>query len=159
MFLLLECCLRCALLWGTEVVGLSYSPWLLSFSLSLFISPALAKRHGEIVRASHSDVNAIAGRGYRGQDWPLTLAFGVGVGLVWVVIMLLYLTNDATPSGFYSRPSWLYVVPAALTLWIMRIWLFSHRMQLDEDPVVFALKDRTSQALGTLVAIAFFLAL
>lgn len=33
-------------------------------------------------------------------------------------------------------------------LWISRIWLLAHRGKLDEDPVVFALTDRLSPALG-----------
>ena len=62
--------------------------------------------------------------------------------------MLLYMTNDAAPSGFYHQPGLLYAIPALLTLWLMRIWLLSHRMELHDDPVVFALRDRVSLALG-----------
>jgi 4-hydroxybenzoate polyprenyltransferase len=144
---------------GAEVVGLAHSAWLLSFALSFFISLALSKRHGEVMRAASADAGEIAGRGYRGNDWPVTLTFGVGVGLVSVVIMLLYMTNDAAPSGFYHRPGLLYVIPALLTLWLMRIWLLSHRMELHDDPVVFALRDRVSLSLGLAVAISFYLAL
>jgi 4-hydroxybenzoate polyprenyltransferase len=144
---------------GTEAIGLGHSPWLLSFSLAFFLSLALAKRHGEIVRAAHANAGEISGRGYTGDDWPLTLTFGVGVGLTSIVIMLLYLTNDAAPSGFYGRPALLFVVPAVVTLWLMRIWLLSNRMQLHDDPVVFAVRDRTSLVLGVAVAVSFFLSL
>ena len=144
---------------GTEVIGLGYSPWLLSFSLTFFLSLALAKRHAEIMRAERANVDEVAGRGYRSDDWPLTLTFGIGVGLTSIVIMQLYLANDAAPSGFYHRPAWLYAVPALVLLWLMRIWLLSNRMQLHDDPVVFALKDRVSLALGLIVAIGFFCAL
>ena len=133
---------------GAEVAGLTHSAWLLSFALSFFISLALSKRHGEVMRAASADTGEIAGRGYRGSDWPVTLTFGVGIGLVSVVIMLLYMTNDAAPSGFYHQPGLLYAIPAVLTLWLMRIWLLSHRMVLHDDPVVFALRDRVSLALG-----------
>ena len=144
---------------GAEVAGIGHSAWLLSFALAFFLSLALAKRHGEVMRAAEADVGEIAGRGYRGNDWPVTLNFGVGVGLVSVVIMLLYMTNDATPSGFYRSPGWLYTIPALLTIWLMRIWLLSHRMLMHDDPVVFALRDRTSLALGVAVISLFFLAL
>jgi 4-hydroxybenzoate polyprenyltransferase len=144
---------------GAEIAGLTHSAWLLSFALSFFISLALSKRHGEVMRAAGADAGEIAGRGYRGNDWPVTLTFGVGIGLVSVVIMLLYMTNDAAPSGFYHAPGLLYAIPALLTLWLMRIWLLSHRMELHDDPVVFALRDRVSLALGLAVAIAFYLAL
>jgi len=144
---------------GVEVAGLRHSPWLLSFALAFFLSLALAKRHGEVMRAAGIDVEEIAGRGYHGNDWPITLTFGVGSGLVSVVIMLLYMTNDAAPSGFYHSLGWLYAIPALLTIWLMRIWLLSNRMLLHDDPVVFALRDRVSLVLGVAVVCLFFLAL
>ena len=88
---------------GAEVAELGHSPWLLAFAFSFFLSLALAKRHGEVHRAARIDVEEIAGRGYRGDDWPITLSFGIGTGLVSIVIMLLYMTNDAAPSGFYRQ--------------------------------------------------------
>ena len=144
---------------GAEVAGLGHSPWLLSFALAFFISLALSKRHGEVMRAARIDVDEIVGRGYRGNDWPITLSFGIGIGLVSIVIMLLYMTNEAAPSGFYRAIAWLYVIPAMITLWLMRIWLLSHRMLLHDDPVVFALRDRVSLVLGLIAAIGFYLAL
>ncbi len=89
---------------GYGGLGIAYSPWLLSFSWAFFLSLALAKRHVEVARAAHIDVEDVVGRGYRGEDWPLTLSFGIGSGLISIVIMLLYLTNDATPSGLLQRP-------------------------------------------------------
>lgn len=146
------------LVMGSAVIGISYSPWLLSFALAFFLSLALAKRHGEVLRASRENVNDIAGRGYRGDDWPITLSFGIGAGLVSVIIMLLYMTNDAAPSGFYAHVQWLYAMPAIISLWLMRIWLLSNRLMLHDDPVVFALRDRASLALGLAAAITFYLA-
>jgi 4-hydroxybenzoate polyprenyltransferase len=144
---------------GTEVLAIKFSPWLLSFSWAFFLSLALAKRHVEVAHAGHVDVEDVAGRGYRGEDWPLTLGFGIGSGLLSIVIMLLYLTNDAMPSGFYYDAKWLYAVPALIMMWLMRIWLLSSRMELDDDPVVFALRDPASLALGGGAALAFILAL
>lgn len=144
---------------GTAILGIEPSPWLLSFSWTFFLSLAFAKRHVEVARANHVDIEDVVGRGYRGEDWPLTLSFGIGSGLISIVIMLLYLTNDAAPSGFYSNPSWLYAVPVLMMIWLMRIWMLSNRMELDDDPVVFALSDRASWLLGLLSAISFGFAL
>ena len=41
---------------GAEVASLAHSPWLLSFALAFFISLALSKRHGEVMRAARIDV-------------------------------------------------------------------------------------------------------
>ncbi|RAI43020.1 hypothetical protein CH341_16450 [Rhodoplanes roseus] len=144
---------------GAAVVGLGQSPWLLSFALAFFVSLALAKRHAEVMRAARNDLVAIAGRGYRGDDWPLTLVFGVGAGLFSLIIMLLYLANDAAPSGFYRHAEWLYAVPVLMALWLQRIWLLAQRTELDDDPVVFALRDPRSLLLGTAVGVAFFVAI
>lgn len=141
---------------GAAVVDVVQSIWLLSFAMFLFFSLALAKRHGEILAAAATDGEALyRSRGYRPSDWPLTLILGLGSGLVSVVIMLLYMTADAEPSGYYPHSERLFAIPAALMLWIMRVWLLSHRGELDDDPVVFALKDRTSLALAGVVALAF----
>jgi 4-hydroxybenzoate polyprenyltransferase len=144
---------------GTQVIAAAYSPWLLSFSWSFFLSLALAKRHVEVMRAAHRNLEDVAGRGYRGSDWPLTLVFGVGAGLVSVLVMLLYLANDAMPSGFYARPAYLYAAPALITLWLMRVWLLSNRMELDDDPIVFALKDPLSLILGAATVAAMVIAI
>jgi 4-hydroxybenzoate polyprenyltransferase len=143
---------------GVALLGLTQSVWLLSFSMFLFFSLALAKRHVEIMAAVNGEAASIASRGYRPSDWPVTLVLGCGAGLVSVLIMLLYMTADASPSGFYPHLHWLFVIPGALTVWIMRIWLLSHRGELDDDPVVFALKDKVSIALGVAIAIAFVIA-
>jgi 4-hydroxybenzoate polyprenyltransferase len=144
---------------GTAAIGLPHSPWLLSFSVSFFLSLALAKRHGEVLRASQRTGQEVAGRGYVGDDWPLTLTFGIGTGMVSLVIMLLYVTNDAAPSGFYAHMGWLYAIPPLMLMWLMRIWMLAHRQQLHDDPVVFALKDRASLLLGAGVLTAFILAI
>lgn len=144
---------------GATVLGLGQSPWLLSFSLAFFVSLALAKRHAEVRHADRVGRDGIAGRGYRGDDWPLTLAFGIGAGVISLVVMLLYLADDAAPSGFYRAASYLYAVPVLMALWLMRIWLLSHRTELHDDPVVFALKDKVSLLYGFGIACAFFWAI
>lgn len=144
---------------GTAVLDMRQSPWLLSFSLAFFVSLAFAKRHAEVMSARQNKSPDIAGRGYRPDDWPLTLAFGIGAGLISLAVMLIYLANDAAPSGFYHQPEWLYAVPTLMAVWLMRTWLLSHRMELHDDPVVFALKDPMSLIYGLGVVCAFFLAI
>jgi 4-hydroxybenzoate polyprenyltransferase len=146
------------ILMGTLVIGLEPSPWLQSFSLCFFLSPAFAKRHAELVGAVGQEKN-VSNRGYHREDWPLTLAFGISTGMASIVIMLLYLANDAMPSGYYGDRSWLYVIPLALTAWLMRIWLLAQRGEFHTDPVIFALTDITSLGLGLATAGAFCLAL
>jgi 4-hydroxybenzoate polyprenyltransferase len=144
---------------GAAVIGIGQSPWLLSFSTAFFLSLALAKRHCEVRQAAFSGAGAIAGRGFHADDWPLTLTFGVGAGLISILIMLLYLANDAAPSGFYPHQGWLYAVPGAMLIWLMRVWVLSNRRELHDDPVIFALRDPASLVLGAAVIVAFTLSL
>jgi 4-hydroxybenzoate polyprenyltransferase len=143
---------------GGAAIGTGQSAWLLSFSGAFFLSLALAKRHSELMQATHAGPGPIAGRGFHSEDWPLTLAFGVGAGLASIVIMLLYLANDAAPSGFYPHQGWLYAVPGIVLIWLMRVWVLSHRRELHDDPVIFALKDPASLLLGAVTVGAFALA-
>jgi hypothetical protein len=38
-----------------------------------------------------------------------------------------------------------------MLFWLYRIWLLGSRGEMDEDPVVFALRDRVSLAVGVAV--------
>lgn len=147
--------LRLAL--GVELAGVPYSPWLMAFAGFFFFSLALAKRHGELLEARLA--GGLARRGWEAEDWPLTLGFGAAAGLGALQIMILFVANEAWPSRLYATPAWLYVAPAAVAVWLVRVWLLAHRRLLRDDPVVFALKDRWSWGIGAVVAAAIVAAL
>ncbi len=137
---------------GTVIHPLPLSPWLISFSCLFFLSLALAKRHVELT-AAKADGRKVAGRGYIVDDWPVTLGFGIASACASIVVMLLFIADQGGSAG-YQAPDRLFVIPAAVTLWLMRIWFLSHRGTLDEDPVIFALSDRVSLLLGAFVLAA-----
>jgi hypothetical protein len=57
--------------------------------------------------------------------------------------------------ALYRHPNRMWLIAPLLIWWISRFWLLASRGELDEDPVVFALTDRTSQLTGAcIVAIA-----
>jgi hypothetical protein len=45
-----------------------------------------------------------------------------------------------------------------LLLWITRIWLLTHRGRMNDDPVVFAMRDRPSLAMGAVFCLVFWVA-
>jgi 4-hydroxybenzoate polyprenyltransferase len=144
---------------GAAAVRTPPSPWLLAFSVMLFFSLAMAKRQAEIAKALRvSDTDRIARRGYEPGDVVLTLAYGIASGVASLVISMLYITNGVA-TELYGNPNWLWAVPLLMYLWQMRVWLLAHRGTLDDDPIVFALKDRTSLALGAGCLLALYLAL
>ena len=58
----------------------------------------------------------------------------------------------------FQNAGWLGLSVAALAYWLLRTWLLAIRGQMHDDPVAFALKDRTSWILGLLVGLSLFLA-
>ncbi|WP_246479343.1 UbiA family prenyltransferase [Kaustia mangrovi] len=143
---------------GIVATGVAVSPWLMVFSMFLFVSLSFAKRHTEIARMASQGKADVAGRGYRVGDGPLVLAMGVASGLGAVLIMVQYLLNDAFNAAFYGTPLWLWAFPPVLFLWVSRIWLLCHRGELNDDPVAFAVRDRVSIALGAAMVLAFLAA-
>lgn len=144
---------------GAAAIRTPPSPWLLAFSMMLFFSLAMAKRQSEIAKALRmADIDRIVRRGYQPGDAVLTLVYGIASGVASLVISMLYITNGVA-TELYADPNWLWAVPLLLYLWQLRVWLLAHRGTLDDDPIVFALKDRTSLALGACCLLALYLAL
>lgn len=146
------------LLFGAALAQTPASSWLLVFCMTLFVSLALAKRAVEFGRAAASGSAISAGRGYRAEDAPLVAALGGATGVAAVLVMILYVIEDAFPQGRYLTPQLLWGAPVLLSMWLGRVWLLCARGELDDDPVAFAVKDRTSLVLGGLMAFCFLAA-
>jgi 4-hydroxybenzoate polyprenyltransferase len=129
---------------GIVVAGVTFSAWLLVFSMFFFLSLSLVKRQTEIVRMLAHGKESAPGRGYYAKDAPFLLASGVATMMGSVLIMVIYLIEDAFPKGLYKHPELLWAFPVVIFLWLARIWLLCHRGELHDDPVAFALKDRLS---------------
>lgn len=140
---------------GIVVVDVRLSPWLLVFSMFLFLSLSMAKRHTEVLRLGERGIQAMPGRGYVAADAPLTLGLGLAAMLGAVLIFTMYLIEDAFPRELYRDPSWLWIIPSALFLFLGRVWLLSQRNELPDDPVAFALKDSACLMLGIAVIAGF----
>lgn len=144
---------------GASAIGAPQSPWLLTFAMFFFFSISLAKRYAEIANLLAVDeTGKLNGRGYQTGDAPTVLAIGVAASTASVLIVVLYLMEDAFPSNVYAQPNWLWVAPLVLTLWVGRLWLVAGRGELDEDPVAFAIKDRVSWVLTVPLILGFGLA-
>ncbi len=143
---------------GTVVAAAALSQWLLVFSMFLFVSLSLAKRHVEVLAKASSGGSHLANRGYRAEDAGLTLGLGLATGTAAPLILVLYIIDTAWPSGLYSAPEFLWFAPVLLSLWIMRVWLLANRGELHDDPVVFAVKDPRSLLAGVGLALSFLAA-
>lgn len=143
------------LVFGTHLANVAASPWLLVFSMFVFMSLSLGKRYTETGRAAALGWERIEGRGYVAKDAPLLFGLGLATAVGAVLILILYLLNEAFAAGFYKSPMLLWVLPAVLFMWLGRYWLLAGRGMLDDDPVIFAVKDRVSLGLGAAMAAIF----
>ena len=135
---------------GGAATGVPISEWLIAFSMFFFLSLALVKRHSELLRLKTTTESAAAGRGYVADDAPVVQALGSASGLISVLVFALFAHSPETRQG-YANSMALWCACPLLTLWLGRVWLYSARGALGEDPVMFAVKDPVSIVTGALV--------
>jgi len=128
---------------GGEAVDLFPTPWLLAFSMFIFLSLAFAKRHAELQLRATAGERPSVNRGYTTGDLPLLAAAGIASGYAGVLVLALYI-NSKMGDPFYELPRLLWLICPLLIYWITRVWLLSHRGKLRDDPLMFTLTDRAS---------------
>jgi 4-hydroxybenzoate polyprenyltransferase len=138
---------------GAAATSIPVSPWLLAFSLFLFLSLAIVKRHVELNNALKRGQDAALGRNYAVGDLPILAGLAAASAYSAVVVLALYV-NSAAVEAQYSRPELLWIVCVVLVYWLGRLLLLANRGQIDEDPIVFAFTDRVSLTAGAIVAAA-----
>ena len=140
-------------LWaGGAAADVWISPWLIAFSLCVFLSLALMKRYTELLDLDPTDVTGRArGRGYIVGDARLIRLFGPVMGLLAAAVMMFYVTGEASRQ-YYQRPALLWLVGPLLAVWLGRMWWAAHRGRMHSDPVLFAVRDWPSYVIGLLIA-------
>ncbi len=74
------------------------------------------------------------------EDLPVILSLGIGAGIAAIVVLALYI-NDSSTNKLYPTTLWFWPVPPLMLYWISRVWMKSHRGEMHDDPVVFAMRD------------------
>jgi len=139
---------------GANAVSITISFWLLAFSIFLFLSLALVKRYTELIVSSREGNNSSHGRGYLVSDAPLLQILGVSSGYISALVIAFYLRSENVMS-LYSNPLTIWLFIPIILFWISWIWLKSHRGEMHDDPIIFAIKDKTSLSLAALTVIVF----
>lgn len=144
---------------GGVANGIWLSGWLVSFSGFLFLSLAFNKRASELYRHQDRPESRIHGRGYLSTDLPQVNTCGVVSGFISSLVLAFYISSEQVRT-LYLQPMYLWLLFPVLLYWLTELWLLSWRGEVDEDPVVFALKSRSTYWIGlvaiTLVLIAKF---
>jgi 4-hydroxybenzoate polyprenyltransferase len=145
------------LLAGHAATGIAYSSWLLGFSMFLFLSLALLKRYIELRRLSQTPGARMAGRGYEMTDLSGIYTLGITSGFISALVLALYINSEEVKK-LYRHPMTLLAICPLLLYWVSRVWFLATRQKVDEDPVVFALRDKTSYLIGAICAALIWLA-
>ncbi|WP_375757997.1 UbiA family prenyltransferase [Corallococcus exercitus] len=142
---------------GALAVGVPTSSWLLMFSMFLFLSLALLKRLSEVRRLRQSNETSAHGRGYLAQDHDQLASLGAAAGQVSVLVLALYITSKEV-TALYAHPERLWLLCPVMLYWVGRIWVLAHRGLVNEDPLIFALRDRVSYIVGAVAALVLWVA-
>lgn len=158
--MMLACMYALRLEAGAIAAGVPLSSWLLTFSLFFFTSLAFSKRYMELRGLRLDDVSRMTGRGYAVNDLELVEHLGTASGYVAVLVLALYM-NSPDMRAIYGDSRSLWLICPLVLYWVTRLWLLARRGQLDDDPVVFAVRDRQSLVIaavcGCLVLVSSWL--
>ncbi len=149
--LLLSCLYTLRLYAGGAATGTVISPWLACFATFFFLSLAMLKRYNELETLRQQGMHHTPGRGYRVADIDLIRTSGTICGYSALVVFALYIQYPVSVA-LYPHAALLWLILPLLLFWLQRIWLLAARGEMDEDPVLFALRDHISLLLGAAIA-------
>jgi 4-hydroxybenzoate polyprenyltransferase len=142
---------------GTLAISAQWSFWLLAFSMFFFLSLAIAKRVSELENVKKENKGDPVARGYKITDISMLNSTGISAGYISVLVIALYI-NSAKVADIYHKPEILWFICPLLLYWIGRLWIITSRGLMHEDPIVFALRDRTSIVILALIGLVFSIA-
>ena len=130
---------------GGVAISIFVSPWLLTFSLFLFLSLAFIKRVAEMIHLTRTMQRGAAGRGYSVEDTSTLANLGIASGFLSCLVLSLYIHSE-TVRQLYVHPSWLWMLVPLLLYWVGRLWVVTMRGAMTDDPIVYLFNDRRSYA-------------
>nr|WP_032834797.1 UbiA family prenyltransferase [Pseudomonas sp. GM50] len=143
---------------GAAAFSLALTFWMLAFSMFMFLSLALVKRYAELQEARKKGrLEKTRGRGYYPSDLEMISSLGASSGYLAVMVLALYIHDQAT-GELYSHPQIIWLACPLLLFWITRVWMLTHRGEMHDDPVVYAIRDRASLIVGSLFCLVFWIA-
>lgn len=138
---------------GGVAAEIQISQWLFIFSTFVFTSLALIKRYVELATRLDRGLPDGSDRDYRVGDLNIVAALVAAAGMNAVTIFALYVTSSDV-QRLYRHPQALWLICPILLYWIGRALMMAHRRLMDDDPIVFALRDRISAiAIALMIAV------
>ena len=118
--------------------------WLLAFSMCIFLSLALVKRCSELISLSGIDRPKAAGRDYNANDLAYLASMGTASGYLSVLVLALFI-NSPEVAPKYAHLEVLWLLCPLVLYWVSRLWVKTGRGEMEDDPIIFTLKDRGSR--------------
>lgn len=141
---------------GGVAIGVDLSVWLLAVSMFMFFALAAVKRLAELTDLEAAG-RAVSRRGYRVEDRGLLSQMSVASGYLAVLVLALYIDEPVVQDKF-GTPWMLWGVCPLLIFWISRMVMVAGRGEMHDDPLVWALENRTSRKVMALVVVFVVLA-
>lgn len=149
---------------GAAAINVDLSFWLFGFSVFVFVSLAYLKRYVELSQIAASAApppphmaegiaenmpmeERVGGRNYWASDAETTFSLGTANATAAVVVLALFV-NTPEVAAQYQTPQALWMLCFLMLYWTNRLWVGARRGKINDDPVLFALKDRVSQIIG-----------
>jgi len=148
--IVLACLYTLRIICGGAACVVPISPWLLAFSMFIFLSLAAAKRYTELSQTDIYDKTKLDGRGYKKIDMQLLSTLGLSNGMLAVLVFAIY-TFSPEVANLYESPKFIFAACPVLLYWIGRIWFLTVRGELADDPVIFAVKDKVSYVVAVII--------
>ena len=143
---------------GAVVGDISLSHWFITFFTFIFLALAIVKRQSELHGLNETNQSESGGRAYQAQDIVVITALGAASSLASAVVFSLYLYSPEVREA-YTQPAFMWGIIPLLVYWLGRIALLANRGVINDDPVVFALRDRASWLTCLGIAVLFVAAL
>lgn len=124
------------------------------FFTFFFLGLTFMKRFISLAQMRHRGNEIISKRGYASSDENIVLGLGLMFSMGACFTYLQYIFSNEAKIKF-SNPMLLWISFFILIYSLGRMWLYSNRGKIDDDPFMYALKDRTSY-LSVLLLIIFY---
>ena len=142
---------------GAVILPVPVSKWILAFSMFIFFCLAAVKRYVELAKRADNASPDPINRDYKASDLTMIAAIAAAAGLNAVTVFSLYISSPEI-TILYQHPGILWLICPILLYWLGRVLVLAHRRIIDEDPIVFALRDRISYLAGALALLLIVLA-
>src|SRR5437899_10532941 len=118
----------------------------------------MSKRITEVQAMRTLEKTRTEGRGYLADDLEQLSIMSAASGYIAGLVLALYVYSPHV-AALYRNPQVLWIICLLHIYWISRVNLLCHRGLIDEDPILFAVKDKATIAIGGLALIVIFIAL